>query len=213
MKRLSLNQALAVLAIALGALAVFAQPERGPFVRLDAQELAMIVEQEVDHVTPAELAAWIVQGRSDYRLLDLRTADDYASYHIPTAENVTLPDLENYPLLPSEKIVIYSQGGIHAAQAWLLMQARGYRASYTVLGGLDGWVDEVLYPTLPADATAQDAARFEQAAAIATFFGGQPRVGTEAGETAPAELPTLAAPVASGPTVPVAPRRRKKEGC
>jgi hypothetical protein len=118
-----LNRKLAALAIALGAVAVFAQPQRGPYVRLDTQQLAMIVEQEVDHVTPAELAAWIVEGRSDYRLLDLRGAAEYAEYHIPSAENVMLPALEDYPLLPSEKIVIYSQGGIHAAQAWLLMQA------------------------------------------------------------------------------------------
>jgi rhodanese-related sulfurtransferase len=208
-----LNRRLGALAIALGAVAVFAQPQRGPFVKLDTQQLAMIVEQEVDHVTPAELAAWIVEGRSDYRLLDLRGPAEYAEYHIPTAENVTLPALEDYPLLPSEKIVIYSQGGIHAAQAWLLMQARGFRGSYTLLGGLDGWIDEVLYPALPAEAGREELARFEQAAALAKFFGGQPRSATDAPAAGPAELPKLAAPVASGPVLPAAPRGKKKEGC
>lgn len=213
MSSMPLNRKLAALAIALGAVAVFAQPQRGPYVRLDTQQLAMIVEQEVDHVTPAELAAWIVEGRSDYRLLDLRNAAEYAEYHIPSAENVMLPALEDYPLLPSEKIVIYSQGGIHAAQAWLLMQARGYRASYTLLGGLDGWVDEVLYPALPPEADQEQIARFEQTAALSRFFGGQPRTASDSAAAAPAELPKLAAPVAAGPVVPAAPRRKKKEGC
>jgi len=213
MNRLTLNQKLAAAALLLGAVAVFAHPQRGPYVRLDAQDLAMLVEQEVDHVTPAELAAWIVEGRSDYRLLDLRKPEQYAEYHIPTAENVALPALEEYPLLPSEKIVIYSEGGVHGAQAWLLMQARGFRASYTLLGGLDGWVEEILYPTAPANADPQELARFEQVAAVSKFFGGQPRSGTGAEAAAPAELPKLEAPAATAPAITAAPRRKKKEGC
>jgi len=211
---LTLNQKLAAVALAIGALALFSQPHRGPFVKLDARELALVVEQEVDHVTPPELAAWIVEGRSDYRLLDLRAEQDFAEYHIPTAENVPLSGLADYPLLRNEKIVLYSEGGIHAAQAWLLLQAQGYRGVSTVLGGLDGWKDEVLFPALSADASPAERARFERAAALAQFFGGQARVGGAAeAPAASAELPKLAAPVASGPAVPAAPKKKKKEGC
>ena len=211
---LTLNQKLGVLALALGAVALFAQPQRGPFVKLDARELALVVEQEVDHVKPAELAAWIVEGRADYRLIDLRTADEFAAYHIPTAENAQLPALTEYPLLRNEKIVLYSEGGIHSAQAWLLLRAQGYEGVYTVLGGLDGWKDEVLFPVLPVDAGPRDRAQFERAAALAQFFGGQPRAdGAAAAEAPVTALPKLTAPVATGPAVPAAPRRKKKEGC
>ena len=212
---LTLNQKLAAVALAIGALALFSQPHRGPFVKLDARELALVVEQEVDHVTPPELAAWIVEGRSDYRLLDLRAEQDFAEYHVPTAENVPLSGLADYPLLRNEKIVLYSEGGIHAAQAWLLLQAQGYRGVSTVLGGLDGWKDEVLFPALSADASPAERARFERAAALAQFFGGQARVGGAAeAPAASAELPKLAAPVASGPAAPAAPKKKKKkEGC
>lgn len=211
---LTLNQKLAAVALVLGALALFSQPHRGPFVKLDARELALVVEQEVDHVKPGELAAWIVEGRSDYRLIDLRTADEFAAYHIPTAENAQLPALAEYSLLRNEKIVLYSEGGIHSAQAWLLLRAQGYEGVYTVLGGLDGWKDEVLFPTLPADAGPRDRAQFERAAALAQFFGGQPRTDGAAATEAPATaLPKLAAPVATGPAVPAAPRKKKKEGC
>ena len=54
---LTLNQKLATVAVALGALALFSVPHRGPVVTLDTRELAQIVEKEVDHVTPSELAA------------------------------------------------------------------------------------------------------------------------------------------------------------
>jgi rhodanese-related sulfurtransferase len=212
--QLTLNQKLAAVALGLGALALFAQPHRGPFVKLDARELALVVEQEVDHVKPADLAAWIVEGQSDYRLIDLRTADEFAAYHIPTAENAQLTALTEYPLLRNEKIVLYSEGGIHSSQAWLLLRAQGYEGVYTVLGGLDGWKDEVLFPVLPADAGPRDRAQFERAAALAQFFGGQPRTdGAAAAEAATTELPKLAAPAATGPAMPAAPRKKKKEGC
>jgi rhodanese-related sulfurtransferase len=215
MKRpaLSLNQRLAAAALALGALALFSAPHRGSVVTIDTRELARIVEQEVDHVTPSELAGWIIQGRSDYRLIDLRAESDYATYHIPTAENVTVAALPEFPLQRTEKIVLYSDGGIHAAQAWMLMQAQGYRAVYTVLGGLDAWKDEVLYPALPAEATAIERTRFERAVAVARFFGGEPRAEGGAAAPAPMTLPRLAAPAPSGAATPVAPRKKKKEGC
>jgi rhodanese-related sulfurtransferase len=43
--------------------------------------------------------------------------------HIPTAELVELRDLHDYPLYHNEKIVLYSDGGIHSAQAWFLLRA------------------------------------------------------------------------------------------
>jgi len=53
----------------------------------------------------------------------------------------------------------------------------------------------------------------ERAAAMAGFFGGQPRAGgTEAGSAAPVDLPKLVAPPpAPGPATPV--KKKKKEGC
>jgi rhodanese-related sulfurtransferase len=223
---LTLNQKLATVALILGAGALFSQPHRGPVVRLDTRELAMIVQKEVDHVQPAELAAWIVEGRTDYRLLDLRSEGEFAAYHVPTAENVPVSKLPDFPLLPNEKVVLYSEGGIHAAQGWFLLRAQGHTAVYTVLGGLDGWKDEVLFPVMPADAGSHDIARFERTAAVARFFGGTPRTAsaaaaaTDGGQPLPAlatpatpDLPRLAPP-APGLASPVsAPTKKKKEGC
>jgi rhodanese-related sulfurtransferase len=214
LRKFTLNGKLAMLAVALGALALFAQPHRGPFVKLDGRELASVVEAEVDHVAVAELATWIVEGRADYRLLDLRTEPEYAAYHIPTAENVPLTGLADYPLLRNETIVLYSEGGIHSAQAWMLLRARGYDAVYMVLGGLDSWKDEVLFPSLAADAGPQARAQFERAAQVAKFFGGEARLGGDAAAPAAGtELPKLTAPPPMpGPATPVG-KKKKKEGC
>ena len=115
--KLTLNQKLGVFALALGALAVFANVAPGHTVRVNAKELLTSVGRAEDHVTPAELAAWIVEGRSDYRLIDIRDEKSFAEYHIPTAENVPLATVLDGALGRTDKIVLYGDGGIHAAQA------------------------------------------------------------------------------------------------
>jgi hypothetical protein len=96
----------------------------------------------------------------------------------------------------------------------MLLRAQGYAAVYMVLGGLEAWKDEVLFPSLPAGAGPQALAQFERTAQVAKFFGGEARLGGEAAAPAAgAELPKLAAPPPSpGPAAPVA-KKKKKEGC
>lgn len=214
---LSLEKKLAFLAVVLGAGALFANPYRGPGVRLDTRELAQVVQTEVDHVSVDELAGWIVTGRADYRLIDLRDPRAFAEYHVPTAENVPVTELGPERLGRQEKLVLYSDGGIHAAQAWMLLRARGYNSVYTVRGGLEEWKDQVLFPTLAAEATPAERAAFERRAQLARFFGGTPRQGGAASAAAePMPLPSAPVVVAPPPAAAggaPATRKGKKEGC
>ncbi len=207
-----LHRKLAVVAAALAALAVFGNPHRGHVVTLDAQELAAIVEREVDHVTVDELADWIIQGRSDYRLIDLRESGSYAEYHIPTSENVPISGLPDYPLLRNEKIVLYSGGGIHSAQAWFLLRAQGYPGVYMLLGGLTAWQDDVLFPPVPAADDAEGQAWFARIVEVSRYFGGSPQeLGGETDTAAPVRvLPEVEMPA----ELPMMVRRKRhKEGC
>jgi rhodanese-related sulfurtransferase len=219
----TLKRALAATALLLGVVAIAGNPYRGSTVRIDTQELATIVNDEVDHVTPQELADWIIQGRTDYRLIDLRNEKDFADYHVPTAENVPVARLPQYGLGRDEKIVLYSEGGIHSAQAWFLLKAQRYPGAYILLGGLEAWKEEVLYPVAPAGATPQEHATFERAAQVARFFGGGPRAAAAAADSgglmavpaipaAPGVKIALPRPPAAGaPARPAA--KKKKEGC
>ncbi len=210
---LSLNGKLAAGALALGAISLFASPYRGNLVAVDVKELADLVEQEKDHVLASDLAAWIVEGRSDYRLIDLRSEREYAEYHLPTAENLVLSALPDASISPSEKVVLYSDGGIHAYQAWMLMKAKGFRNIYTLKGGLDQWKDEILFPTLAENATAPERARFERTAALSRFFGGSLRTGDAPATAMKApEMPKVEAPAAASGAASAKPKK-KKEGC
>jgi len=220
MPKLTLNQRLAVVAVVLGAGAVLADVHHGRTLTMHEKEYATRIERKDDHATAAELAGWIIEGRNDYRLIDIRAPEAYAEYHIPTAENLTLSVLSDEPFSPTEKVVLYSDGGIHASQAMMLLWARGRSNTYMLLGGLEAWKDEVLFPVAPSSATPQERAAFERAIQVARFFGGQPRAASSATAGAPAGLPMLEAPAL--PKVPPpapaaggqrAPRKKRKEGC
>jgi rhodanese-related sulfurtransferase len=212
MSALTLNQRLALLALTLGVVAIGARPMRGSVVTIDARDLARIVATEVDHVGVEELADWIIAGRSDYRLVDLRGAAAFASYHIPTAENVPLAALPDYPFGRQEKIVLYSDGGIHSAQAWFLLRAKGHRGVYILRGGLDEWKDTVLFPRLAENPSPSDLAANEKRKYVSRHFGGKPLTdGVGQAEAAPVEMPKVEMPAAS-PTAQLA-KKKKKEGC
>lgn len=159
--------------ILLGIAGLFAgDPYRGRSYTIDEQELARVVETTVDHVSPQELADWIIQGKTDYRLIDLRTEKEFNEYHIPTAENIPLTSLADAGLGTLERTVLYSEGGIHSAQAWFLLRAKGYRATYMLFGGLEEWKDKVLFPKLAANATPAETVEFAKMSAVSKYFGG-----------------------------------------
>jgi rhodanese-related sulfurtransferase len=220
LSNLTTNQKLALTAAVLGGLALFAEPESGHAVSISPRELAVIVESQADHVTAGDLARWIIEGRADFRVIDLRDERQYAEYHIPGAELVPLTALPDRSFEPTEKIVLYSEGGIHSAQAWFLLKARGARNAYFLLGGLDAGKEEVLFPALAPDPTPEQQQRNAELASVAAHFGGQAMTRTPAGDgtAVPATPPTPAmprveAPVAPAGAVPAGAPRKRKEGC
>ena len=221
--RLTLNQKLALVAVVLGAVALVASPYPGSRVTLDARELALVVGTEADHVEAPELAAWIIDSRADYRLIDLRTEAEFARYHIPTAGNVPMNVLTDAGLGRQEKLVLYSDGGIHASQAWMLLRAQGYKSVYVLKGGLDEWKDQVVFPIVADNPSPSDRARDERLRSISAFFGGQPRsaAAVAAGSTgatgaaamAMPAMPNVAAPPSPAGGAKAATKKKKKEGC
>jgi rhodanese-related sulfurtransferase len=180
--KLGINRTLAIVALLLGTGALFAQVYPDRTVTVHEAELLTASARAEDHVPPAELAGWIIDGRADYRLIDLRDEAEFGEYHVPTAENVPLTGLAESGLLRNEKIVLYADGDLPAAQAWLLLRGRGYRGVYTLQGGLSAWKDQILFPMMPESPTAEEQDRFSEAAHVAKFFGGQPRAAATGGD-------------------------------
>lgn len=169
---------LAVSALALGALAAFAgSPMASSNARVDVTMLAKTVERQDDHVTAIELARWIRDKRPGLRIVDIRDSAAFRDYHIPGAQRVELSELVATPFRHDETIVLYSDGGAHAAQGWVFLRALGYTQVYFLRGGLYEWLDQVMNPSVAANASDSARAEFKAVSEVSRYFGGVPRVG------------------------------------
>jgi rhodanese-related sulfurtransferase len=176
--RLTLPRALAVVAGTLGVLALAAGVSDGASSgRVDVDRLARTVQAEEDHVTALELARWIRGRKPGLRVIDVRTAAEYDAFHLPTAENLSLVQLAHADIRPDETVVLYSEGGTHAAQGWFFLRARGLEHVYFLRGGLFEWIQQVAQPVLPNGASAAERTAWPERAALSRYFGGSPRVG------------------------------------
>jgi rhodanese-related sulfurtransferase len=202
---------LAYLAAGLGAVATIAgSPYAAHHGRLDIEALSRAVAHEDDHVTAVELAEWIKERRHGLRVIDLRTVGEYDSFHVPTAERIAIDSLAAADLRPSEILVLYSEGGTHAAQAWVFLRALGYQHVYFLRGGLYEWLEQIMSPALPANASAKDSVEFMRTSAISRYFGGVPREGGAVPDDA---LPLPGKGGASGSGTQSAIARIRRRGC
>ena len=172
------HQALALLAaiFGLGAAVVDIRPAA------EASALAAEIDQERDHISAPELAERIMRNDPTLHVLDLRPRSEYEELHIPSASHATVGDLARAPLPRAATIVLYSEGGTHAAQAWVLLRMRGYRNVFFLREGIYEWIARVHEPRLAADSSPAERAEFERAAALSRFFGGVPRSGVPRSE-------------------------------
>ena len=158
---------------------------------VNAYALARVIEAEQDHVTAIQLAEWIRDRKAGLRVVDVRSDSEYQAFHIPTAEHVALDSVVRIKPAAGETLVLYSEGGAHAAQAWVLLRTLGHEHVYFLRGGLLDWMDDVLSPSLRDrtgnTSTDSSAARI---ASVSRYFGGTPHVDPKA---APPEASTGAA--------------------
>jgi hypothetical protein len=174
-------------------------------------QVAQIVARRNDRVSVDELARWIIQGKQNFVLIDVRPPTDFAAGHIQGARNLSVPELiapEQQKTLPKDrKVIVYSQGSETAAQAVVLLRLAGLDADL-LLGGYNFWNQHVLnpavYPTLADD---EYPSATQKQATACYFLGGNSQTQTATpSPVKPAFVPPLAQPA-------LAPPPKAHEGC
>jgi len=179
---------------------------------LSLETIAQTAAKKQDRVMPEQVADWIISKKRDYRLLDIRSQDEFDKGHIEGAENIPLAGLilpETLESLPKErKLVVYSNGSEQAAKASVMLRLAGFDA-YLLLGGYNHWQERVLNPDIPTEAADGETPQQALQRAISCYFA-------DPGERTVSELPTAPVPVKPF-TPPLAPaaggQRPKDEGC
>ena len=181
---------------------------------VNAPTLVQRIVKEEDHVTPGQLAQWLVEKRTDFQLIDIRDPWQFDDYHIPSAVNIPLAQLFEetglQQLSREKKIVVYGLGGTRAAQAQLLLSLKGYNA-FSVPDGITAWWSDVITPT-SLRSEDQTPAGYLEAKQLREHFLGAAPTGEAAAAPTPA-TPTLP-PAQNAPASPIPGKKLKLgRGC
>jgi adenylyltransferase/sulfurtransferase len=92
-------------------------------------------------ITVTELKARLDKGK-DFRLIDVREADEWAFARLPEAELIPLSKFQQsatQELAPEETIILYCHHGMRSAKAQGFLKAHGYSNVINLTGGIDAW--------------------------------------------------------------------------
>jgi rhodanese-related sulfurtransferase len=176
------------------------------------EHVAQGVARGEDRVSVQDLSHWIIQGRKDFVLIDIRKPDAFAVGHIKGAENVPLAELMSKAKLDGlpggRKLIVYSADSAEAAAAAALLRVAGHEAQ-AVTGGYDAWAREILHPNISAVATIGETPAVAEKRAIACYFVGGKGAASQAPVYAPKPVPAYTPPVTTAPP----PLPHRGEGC
>jgi rhodanese-related sulfurtransferase len=153
MKQLSAKQIGVILAIILGVILAFSPIDKQAQHKIDTKKVAKEIISRNDHITAEQLGHLIIDKDPDYQIIDLRSPEEFDKFHIEGTINLPLETLffdQNLEQINTEKLVIlYTNGGTHAAQAWVLLQQESFTNTVVLLGGLNYWVYVYSNPNPP----------------------------------------------------------------
>ncbi len=123
-----------------------------------------------------ELSEWVIDGRQNYLLIDLRSKAAFQKNAIKTAVCVPASKLDAATIeaLPAHRrIVVYSDDTEGSLPAWAAIRA--YRDDVYVLdGGIKDWEEHILHPHPPsADAPESAWGQYNERLAIAGYYLGK----------------------------------------
>lgn len=96
---------------------------------------------QIRTISVHELNEMII-GRNSIRILDVRTAAEYAGSHISGSVNIHWPDLRTYhtELQPNEPIAVMCATGSRSGIACSILKRNGFTDVMNVAGGYNAWM-------------------------------------------------------------------------
>lgn len=129
--------------------------------KLTATELLGEVNSRTQYITPESVADMIVNKDPSFRLIDVRSQDEFEKFSLPGAINIPVADLlsDSYTDILNQDTkmnIFYSNSTIIANEAWMVTRQLGYKNNYVLEGGLNYWFDAILNPQKPASTSADE---------------------------------------------------------
>lgn len=139
-------------------------------------DVAQAAARQDDRVSAHELATWLIEGKGDFKLIDVRMPADFEKGSIDTAENIPLAELVSdatISALPTDrKVIVYSNGSENAAKATVMLRLSGINA-HLLTGGYNAWQEKILNPDISAEALDGESLEIAEQRAYACYFVGE----------------------------------------
>jgi len=138
-------------------------------------DVAQAAARQDDRVDVRELAGWLVEGRRDFKLIDVRAPGDFEHGSIGDAENIPIAQIVTQDVLhslPTDRMVIlYSNGSENAAKAAVMLRLSGIDA-HLLAGGYNAWHKHILNPDISADELGGESLQVSEQRALSCYFVG-----------------------------------------
>lgn len=138
--------------------------------------IAQSAARQDDRASVEELATWLIEGRSDFMLIDVRAPEDYESGKIGEAENIPIAQIvsaDTLARLPTDRmLLVYSNGSENAAKAAVLLRLAGFDA-HLLVGGYAAWHERILNPDISAEALDGESLQVAEQRAYSCYFVGE----------------------------------------
>jgi rhodanese-related sulfurtransferase len=173
---ISVNSGLAIVCLTLATLALVAG---NPYPDRSATELPPVLA-ELMPAADAQLeittvAEWIRDRKHGLRVIDLRTADHYSHFHLPTAAHAPIRELAQMHFTDSDVTVLYGTDQQQILRGVIALRAMGIESVYYLEDGVGLWLKKIINPTLYQDPTEEERLQFEHEQEVAAYFGGLSR--------------------------------------
>ena len=128
--RRHLHRAAALVLFVLLLSACSAPAAQAPAVDAPAAQVAMVDTPQA--LAPAAYQEQFLDAGAAHQLIDVRTAEEYATGHIPGAVNIPLQELGQRlnEVAADQPLVLYCRSGNRSASAATLLIGRGYTGIY-----------------------------------------------------------------------------------
>ncbi|MFH1852592.1 MAG: rhodanese-like domain-containing protein [Candidatus Neomarinimicrobiota bacterium] len=157
--------------------------------KLSAADMLTEIQYGSELIHPDQLAEWLINQDPAIRLIDVRTPEEFDTFHLEQAVNIPQADIlsaewTDYLDQGIKMNILYSNGTTGAQQIWMILRQLGYHNNYVLQGGLNYWVETILNPAAPKVTSPDDEfARYDFRQAASRKFGGGSAFAAPAAET------------------------------
>ena len=139
-------------------------------------DVAQAAARQDDRESVEDLASWLVEGRGDFKLIDVRIPEEFERGRIGDAENIPITQIATRDVLlrlPTDRMVIvYSNGSENAAKAMVMLRLAGIDA-HLLAGGYNAWQERILNPDISAEELDGESLQVSEQRALSCYFVGE----------------------------------------